>query len=123
MKVEKLDPFSRGADIIVKVVSKGEIRDFTVRNEKHRVADALVGDGTGSIYLALWDDSIDKMSVGNTIQITDGYVNLYRGSMRLNIGRYGSFKIVDESPIADVNTKNNLSLKHYRKERRYRMLR
>jgi len=40
--------------------------------------------------------------------------------MRLNIGRYGSFEVLGESPIVEVNTENNLSEKRYEEERRYR---
>ena len=120
IKIEKLSPSSRGVNLIVKVVSKSQVRDvtggdYTVR----RVADALVGDETGCVYLTLWDDNIDKINEEATIRITNGYVNLFRGNMRLNIGRYGSFKLLEESPITEVNTENNLSDKRYEQERRY----
>jgi len=120
IKIEKLTPSSREVNIIVKVVSKSQVRDvtggdYTIR----RVADALVGDETGCVYLTLWDDNIDKINEEATIRITNGYVNLFRGNMRLNIGRYGSFKLLEESPITEVNTENNLSDKQYEQERRY----
>jgi hypothetical protein len=51
--------------------------------------------------------------------ITNGYVNLFRGNMRLNIGRYGSYQILEETPITEVKTENNLSEKRYEQERRY----
>lgn len=122
MKVEKLTPNSREVNVIIKVVSKSGVRDVTSARDysSHRVADALVGDETGCIYLTLWDDNIDRVNEGDTISIKNGYVNLFRGSMRLNIGRYGSIELVEESPISEVNTKNNLSDKQYEQERPYR---
>jgi len=120
VKVEKLTPSSRGVNVIVKVVSKSESRDVMGRGGSHRVADALVGDETGCIYLTLWDDNIDQIKEDETISITNGYVNLFRGNMRLNIGRYGSFEVLEESPIEEVNTENNLSQKQYEQRRRYR---
>ena len=119
-KVEKLGPYSRNVNVIVKVVSKSEIREVSGRRGDHRVADALVGDETGSIYLTLWDDNIGQIDEEHTVSITNGYVNLFRGNMRLNIGRYGSFEVLEESPITEVNTENNLSEKLYEQERRYR---
>jgi len=121
MKIEELTPRSREINIIVKTVSKSEVRNITSGRDYsiHRVADALVGDGTGCLYLTLWDDNVDKINEGDTISIKNGYVNLFRGSMRLNIGRYGSFEPVEESPIKEVNTENNLSNKQYERERRY----
>ncbi len=121
VKVEKLTPSSREVNTIVKVVSKSPIRNVTGRDYSvRRVADALVGDETGCVFLTLWDDNIDKINEEATISITNGYVNLFRGNMRLNIGRYGSFKLLEESPIPEVNTENNLSDKRYEQERRYR---
>ena len=124
MKVEKLGPNSREVNTVVKVVSKSEVRNVTGRDYSvHRVADASVGDETGCVVLTLWDDNIDKINEEATIRVTNGYVNLFRGNMRLNIGRYGSFEILEETPITEVNTENNLSEKRYEQERRYRQYR
>ena len=124
IKVEKLTPNSREVNIVVKVVSKSQVRNVTGRDYSiRRVADALAGDETGCVYLTLWDDNIDKINEEATVRITNGYVNLFRGNMRLNIGRYGSFELLDESPITEVNTENNLSDKRYEQERRYQSYR
>ena len=124
IKVEKLDPNSREINIVVKVVSKSEVRNVTGRDYSvHRVADALVGDETGCVVLTLWDENIDKINEEATLRVTNGYVNLFRGNMRLNIGRYGSYQILEETPITEVNTENNLSEKRYEQERRYRQYR
>ena len=120
IKIEKLSPSSREVNLIAKVVSKSQVRNVGGMDyNPHRVADALVGDETGCVYLSLWDSSIDKISEGTVIRITNGYVNLFRGNMRLNTGRYGSLELLDESPITEVNTKNNLSDKQYEQERHY----
>jgi replication factor A1 len=120
VKVETLTPQSRGVNTIVKVVSKGEVRSVTGRDYSvRRVADALVGDETGSLYMTLWDDKIDAINEGATLSITNGYINLFRGNMRLNIGKYGSYELVEESTIDEVNTENNLSDKKYEQPRRF----
>jgi replication factor A1 len=120
VKVETLTPSSRGVNIVVKVVSKGEVRSVTGRDYSvRRVTDALVGDETGCLYMTLWDDKIDAINEENTLNITNGYVNLFRGNMRLNIGKYGNYEIMEDSPIAEVNTENNLSDKRYEQQRRF----
>jgi len=120
VKVETLTPNSRGVNTIVKVVSKGEVRSVTGRDYSvRRVADALVGDETGCIYMTLWDEKIDAINEEATMSITNGYINLFRGNMRLNIGKYGSYELVEDSPITEVNTENNLSDKRYEQERRF----
>jgi replication factor A1 len=120
VKVETLTPNSRGVNTIVKVVSKGEVRSVTGRDYSvRRVADAMVGDETGCIYMTLWDDKIDAINEEATLSITNGYINLFRGNMRINIGKYGSYELVEDSPITEVNTENNLSDKRYEQERRF----
>ena len=114
VKVENLDPESRQVNVTVKVVSKGQPRETVSRRDgsTHRVVDALVGDETGSVYLTLWDDNIDKVNESDTIIVKNGYISLFRGSMRLNIGRYGSLE-TGAQPIENVNADNNLSNKEF----------
>jgi replication factor A1 len=120
VKVGELTPASRAVNVIAKVVSKTEIRSIATGRDgaPHKVCDALVGDETGCIYLTLWDDNIEKANEGDTVSIGNGYVNLFRGNMRLNIGRYGKMEIAKEALESEVNTENNLSTKVYEQPRR-----
>jgi replication factor A1 len=120
VKVGDLNTYSRGVNTTVKVVSKTEPREVTSRSDgsAHRVCEALVGDETGSLYLTLWDDAIDEVIEEQVLKITNGYVNLFRGSMRLNIGRYGSYEVADEAPFEDVNLDNNLSSRQFERPQR-----
>ena len=120
VKVEKLTPDTRQVNIKVKVVKKGEPRETISRRDgsMHRVSDVLVGDETGTVYLSLWDDNIDKVSEGDIVEIKNGYLSLFRGSMRLNVGREGSFEKIQEE-MGEVNTQNNLSDKQYEERPRY----
>ena len=122
IKVEGLTPNSKQVNIVVKVDSKGEIREVTSQRDMatNRVCDVLVGDGTGSVVMSAWNDVIDDLDDGDTIQIQNGYIKLFRGNMRLNVGRYGSYTKLEESDIEEVNTENNLSDARYEQERRYR---
>lgn len=103
-----------------KVVSKSEVREIPMGRDgsPHRVCDALVGDATGSIYLTLWDDNIDKVNESETIRVENGYVTLFKGNMRLNIGKYGKLEPAKEPLEGEVNTENNVSSKTYEQQRR-----
>ena len=119
-KVGELTPQSRAVNVTAKVVSKSEIRDIPMGRDgsAHKVCDALVGDETGSIYLTLWDDNIEKVNEDETIRIENGYVTLFKGNMRLNIGKYGKMSPAEEQIEGEVNTENNVSSKAYEQERR-----
>lgn len=120
VKVGELTTTSRAVNVKTKVVSKSEVKDIPMGRDgsPHRVCDALVGDETGCIYLTLWDDNIEKVSEGATLSLGNAYINLFKGNMRLNIGKYGSLNISEEALESEVNTENNLSNKFYEQERR-----
>ena len=120
VKVGELSPTSRAVNVTAKVVSKSEVRNIAAGRDgaPHRVCDALVGDETGCVYLTLWDDNIEKVNEGDTVNIKNGYVNLFRGNMRLNVGRYGTLEVAEEPLEGEVNTENNLSSKVYERPRR-----
>lgn len=115
VKIGDLTTYSRGVNTIAKVISKTEVREVTSRSDgtSHRVCEALIADDTGSVYMSLWDDNVDNVVEDQILQVSNGYINLFRGSMRLNIGRYGSYEEVEEAPFADVNLDNNLSSRQY----------
>lgn len=119
-KISELNPSSRAVNVLAKLVSKSEVRNVAAGRdgEPHKVSDAMVGDETGCIYLTLWDDNIEKVKDGDTIMIKNGYINLFRGNMRLNVGRYGTLEI-SETPLAgEVKSENNMSTQVYEQPRR-----
>lgn len=110
VKVDALKPRRRNVNVIVKIVSKGEAREITSRrdNTVHSIAEALVGDETGCVLLTLWDQQIGKFNEKDVVEIRNGYTSIFKGFLRLNIGRRGVAEKV-EKEIGEVNRENNLS--------------
>jgi replication factor A1 len=107
--------------ITFKVVQLGEEREVTSRDDgaTHRVLDAVVGDSTGTVQMPLWDTAIESMVVGKTYTLTNGYTGLFRGNLRLNIGKFG--QVADaESSIEEVNTEVDMSAEEHEDQRRPR---
>ncbi len=119
MKVSDLGPRSRNANVLVKILEKGEVREIESRRDgsKHQVAEAKVGDETGIVLLTLWDDLIERVEVGKVYDVKNGYTTLFRGNVRLNIGRYGELTDSTEE-ISEVNEGNNVSEKYFEDRRR-----
>jgi len=119
-KVGDLTPQSKAVNVTAKVVSKTEIREIPMGRDgsAHKVSDALIGDETGVVYLTLWDDNIEKVNEADTVRIENGYVTLFKGNIRLNIGKYGKLEAAKEPLTVEVNTENNVSSKTYEQERR-----
>lgn len=119
-KVGDLNPQSKAVNVTAKVVSKTEIREIPMGRDgsPHKVSDALIGDETGVVYLTLWDDNIEKVNESDTIRVENGYVTLFKGNIRLNIGKYGKLEPAPAPLTAEVNTENNVSSKTYEQQRR-----
>jgi len=111
--IEELNPGSRSVDIVVKVIEVNPSREVSTKDgSMHNVAEALVADETASVLLSLWDNDISRVQAGKTISIKNGYITLFRGNMRLNIGKYGTLEDVTEN-LENVNTENNISNRSY----------
>jgi replication factor A1 len=53
------------------------------------VAKALIADETGTIKLCLWNEQINSVSVGDTVQIGNARASMFRGEKQLTIGIKG----------------------------------
>lgn len=120
MKIGDLKNFSRKVYTVAKVISIGEVRAVTSRsdNSSHEVCEALIADDTGSVYLTLWDDNISQIEEDMILKLDNAYVNVFRGSMRLNLGRYGNFTVLEEAPFDEVDLENNVSAQQVEYENR-----
>ncbi len=119
--VAELKPRMKNITITFKIIEIGAEREVSSRRDytTHRVADAKVGDATGTVQVPLWDDVLDEVQPGETYTLTNGYTGLFRGNLRLNIGRYGQLVVADE-PIEEVNMDVDMSLEEHEDQRRSR---
>ena len=117
--VAELRPRMKNISITFKVIELGEEREVSSRRDDtdHRVLDAVVGDSTGTVTVPCWDDTIDIVKEGETYTLTNGYTGLFRGNLRLNIGRYGKLAEAEE-PIEEVNQEVDMSAEEHEDHRR-----
>ena len=99
MNIGELKVGMKNIDIQGKIVEKAETREVYSRYgfNVHRVSQVQISDDSGSIKLILWNDQIDSVSAGDTIQIENGYVSQFRGVSQLNVRkRGGKISVVKE---------------------------
>jgi replication factor A1 len=89
MRVADLKPGMRSVNMKVKVVEVSEPRTVQTRYGVARVADAVVEDDSGRVKMSLWNEQVDQVSPGDTIAIENGYTTQFKGSIQVNVGRYG----------------------------------
>lgn len=116
-KIDELTPGTKQVDLHVKVLSLGDRKTIDSKYGGSKdLVEAVVGDETGTVIMTLWEDQIDRVAEDRTLAIDNGYVSLVRGHMRLNVGKYGSFKPSDDE-IEEVNTSVDMSDREYESDR------
>lgn len=78
-----------------KVIDISETREVMTRFGRRSVADATLEDETGQISLSLWQDQIERVSVGNTLQVSGAFVTEFRGKLQLSIPKSGKIEVVE----------------------------
>jgi replication factor A1 len=85
--------------LTVKVDEIGPIREFTKKDgTTGRVANISISDDTGSCRFTLWNKDVEalttnKIHVGSTIKIVNGYVKVTKFGTEISVGRWGMFSI------------------------------
>ena len=63
------------------------------------VVNAVVGDDTGKIKLCLWEGQIDKINAGDSIELKNGQVCVFRGEKQLRLGKNGSLTVLKSAQV------------------------
>jgi hypothetical protein len=64
-------------------------------------ANATLSDETSTIKLTLWNGRINMVSINDVVQVENANVIVFRGEKQLRIGRNGTLKVVETSPITE----------------------
>ena len=97
MKISELKAGASNVTVTAKVVNKEEPREVVTKYGKRlSVANITLQDDSGSIAMSLWGDTINEVDVGDTIEVSNGYVNEFRGSPQLSAGKFGKIRVVEK---------------------------
>ena len=84
----------RGITVNARVV---EIPPKTLVNTRYGfesfVSNVLLADKTGTIRLGLWNNQIDDVVVGDTVNIDNASVSTFGGKLQLRISRKGTMNV------------------------------
>ncbi|XP_010551570.1 PREDICTED: uncharacterized protein At4g28440-like [Tarenaya hassleriana] len=115
-KIERLRPGTNGHTLTVKVVSvkmvlpKGRADGSQVR--QMRIAECLLGDETGLVIFTARNGQVDLMKEGSTVILRNAKIEMFKGSMRVAVDKWGRVEVTEPASFA-VKEDNNLSLVEY----------
>jgi replication factor A1 len=110
----ELKPGMKSVNVTFKVMSISEERSVESRKtgDTYRVVDVMVGDSSGMILMPIWNETIETIEDGASYTLSNGYTGLFKGNLRLQLGKFGSIASADET-IDEVNSEINMSAKDH----------
>ncbi|CAA7402536.1 unnamed protein product [Spirodela intermedia] len=116
VKVDQLKPGTSGHTLTVKVVSSKTVLQKGRPDSGHlrqtKIAECLVGDETGTIVFTARNEQVDLMTTGTTVILRNAKIDMFKGSMRLAVDKWGRVEVTEPATFA-VKEENNLSLIEY----------
>ncbi len=95
MKISELKVGTANASIEAEITAIEEPREVVTKfGKRTRVANATLKDDSGEITLSLWGDDIEKVSIGDKINLENGWVSEFRGNKQISAGKYGKINVV-----------------------------
>ena len=92
--VAEVKKMRSGINLKAEVKSKGDQRTVNLKTGGTvDVCDAIITDGSDELKLTLWGDDIKAVNVGDTVVITNGYTNEFKGEVSLTKGKFGKMEI------------------------------
>jgi len=108
LKIKNILPGLKAVDVIGKIVSISQMREFSKNERKGKVRNVMIGDETGSIRVVFWNDLvklIDSLKEGDVIKVNHGFTkpNSF-GMPEIHLGNTSSIEKVDkEITVAEVS--------------------
>ena len=60
------------------------------------VSNAVLEDETGTILLCLWDQQVNMVQVGDSIEVKNSHVAMFKGERQLRLGKNGTVTILEK---------------------------
>ncbi|XP_056866377.1 uncharacterized protein At4g28440 [Raphanus sativus] len=113
-KVDQLRPGTSGHNVTVKIVSTKMVLQKGAdgpQARQMRISECIVGDETGVVVFTARNDQVDLMKEGTTVTLRNAKIDMYKGSMRLAVDKWGrvevtepaSFKVKEDTTKEDTN--------------------
>jgi replication factor A1 len=112
-KVELLKPGTGGHTLTANVLSaKSVLHKGSGGARATKISECLIGDETGCILFTARNEQVDLMQADTTVIIRNAKIDMFKGSMRLAVDKWGRIEVTEPASFT-VKEDNNLSLVEY----------
>ncbi len=86
----------KGIDVTAKIIEVPPIKPVISRwGSECYVSNVMIADETGSIRLSLWNQHIDKVCVGDEVELTNCRVSRFAGQLQLRLRRKSIMSVIN----------------------------
>ena len=86
----------KGIDVTATIVNIPAVHRVVTRwGTESYVSNATIADETGSIRLTLWNNYINKIHVGDEVELKNCYVSSFAGQSQLRLGRKSTLSVIN----------------------------
>ncbi|MGC8571964.1 MAG: DNA-binding protein [Candidatus Micrarchaeia archaeon] len=97
MKINELKAGANNVTITAIVSKKDDAREVTTKYGKRlQVANIVLKDETGEIAMSLWGNDINTVNVGDKVEVSNAYVNEFKGNPQLSTGKFGKIRVIEK---------------------------
>ena len=86
----------KGIDVKATIIEVPPIKPVISRwGSECYVSNVMIADETGSIRLSLWNKQIDKVHVGDEVELTNCFVSRFAGQPQLRLRRKSTMSVIN----------------------------
>lgn len=108
LEIKNVLPGLKNVTLTARVLRIFEPRQFEREGQQSAVANVIIGDGTGSLRLSLWDQQIEhlkQMQPGLAIEIFGAYTkDDSRGGTEIRLSKRGGIRVLAQSDLPAIDT-------------------
>jgi len=108
LKVANIVPEMRNVDIVARIASIFEPREFNKNGKKGMVSSIILSDESGTIRLPLWNDEVsliasNGLKQNDLIEVSGAWAkkDTYRDGVELRLGKRGRIKKLEDGPAPE----------------------
>ncbi|MGC8648899.1 MAG: DNA-binding protein [Candidatus Micrarchaeia archaeon] len=108
MKISELKAGANNVTVTATVTKKDEPREVVTKFGKRlQVANIVLKDETGEIAMSLWGNDINTINVGDKVEVSNAFVNEFRGAPQLSTGKFGKIKVLEKGEGAPEGSESS----------------
>lgn len=98
LQVKDLRNGMKGVNLKAEVLEVAEPKSVVTRFGSYAsLANATISDETGKIKLCLWNEQITSLSVGDTVQIENARISMFKGETQVRMGKNSTLRVAEEN--------------------------